>query len=107
METKYIKQTFTLVPSHGTTKGEKLWVVKDASILNDPQGIAVDNNYNVYVTSCISNSVVVIEPNGREGRQLISSDGELNDPNRIYVNKSKNSVLVTNYRGPALLYHMC
>jgi len=34
-----------------TIKGETLWEYKDVSVLNDPQGVAVDNNSNVYVTS--------------------------------------------------------
>ena len=45
-------------------KGGKLREYKDVSVLNDPPGVAVDNNYNVYVTSCSSHSVVVLEPNG-------------------------------------------
>jgi len=89
-----------------TTKGKKLWEYKDTSVLNGPHAITMDNKYNVYVTSFTSNNIVVLEPNGRQGRQLISSDGGLTNPTGIYVNKSKNSLLVTSYRGPAFLYHM-
>jgi len=87
-------------------KGGKLWEYKDVSVLNGPQGITVDNKYNVYVTSFTSNNVVVLEPNGRQGRQLISSDDGLEYPIAIYVNKSKNSLLVTYNQGPAFLYHI-
>jgi DNA-binding beta-propeller fold protein YncE len=90
-----------------TIKGEKLWEYKDVSVLNDPRGVSVDINDNVYVTSNASHSVVVIEPDGRQGRQLISSDDGLDDPTGIYFNKSKNSLFVTNYRGKAFLYNMC
>ena len=90
-----------------TIKGEKLWVYKDVSVLKDPRGVTVDNNYNVYVTSYSSNQVVVLEPDGRQGRQLISSEDGLNSPTGLYFEKSKNYLLVTNYRGPAFLYHMC
>ena len=45
-------------------KGGKLWEYKDVSVLNDPRGVAVDNNSNVYVTSCSSHSVIVLEPDG-------------------------------------------
>ena len=89
-----------------TIKGEKLWEYKDISVLDDPWGVTVDNNYNVYVTSHRSHSVVVLEPDGRQGRQLISSDDKLNYPTGIYFNKSKDSLLVANYRAPAFLYDM-
>jgi DNA-binding beta-propeller fold protein YncE len=58
------------------------------------------NNSNVYVTSYRSNKVVVLEPDGRQGRQLISSDDGLNGPTGLYFDKSKNCLLVTNFRGP-------
>ena len=90
-----------------TIKGEKLWEYKDVSVLNDPRGVSVDNNSNVYATSNVSQSVVVIEPDGRQGRQLISSDDGLDNPTGIYFNKSKSSLFVTNYLGDAFLYDMC
>ena len=88
-------------------KWEKLWEYKDGSVLNDQRGVTVDNNSNVYVTSFNSNKVVVLEPDGRHGRQLISSGDGLKYPTGIYFDKSKNSLLVTNYHGPAFLYRMC
>jgi outer membrane protein assembly factor BamB len=90
-----------------TIKGEKLWEFKDESVLNGPHGVTVDNNSNVYVASYSSNKVVVLEPDGRQGRQLIGSEDGLNLPIGLYFDKSKNSLLVTNYSGPAFLYHMC
>ena len=90
-----------------TIKGVQLWEHKDVSVLKDPRGVTVDNNSNVYVTSFTSNSVVVIEPDGRQGTQLNSSDDGLKYPIGIYLMKSKNNLLVTNYNGTAFLYHMC
>jgi DNA-binding beta-propeller fold protein YncE len=90
-----------------TMKGEKLWEYKDVSVLNGPHGVTVDNNYNVYVTSYRSSKVVVLEPDGSQGRQLISSEDGLIGPTGLYFDKSKNCLLVTNYSGPALLYRMC
>jgi hypothetical protein len=70
-----------------TMKGEKLWEYRDVSVLKNPQGVTVDNNSNVYVTSRTFNSVVVIEPDGRQGRQLISNDdGLTNRPEYILTN---------------------
>jgi DNA-binding beta-propeller fold protein YncE len=90
-----------------TIKGEKLWEYKDVSVLKDPWGVTVDNNSNVYVTSYSSSKVVVLEPDGIQGRQLISSEDGLNGPTGLYFDKSKNCLLVTNYHGQAFLYRMC
>jgi DNA-binding beta-propeller fold protein YncE len=90
-----------------TIKGDKLWEFKDESVLTDPWGVTVDNNGNVYVTSYSSNSVVVIEPDGRQGRKILSSDDGLKLPTGIYFDTSKNCLLVTNYYGLSLQYHVC
>ena len=90
-----------------TIKGGKLWEYKDVPVLNGPRGVTVDNNSNVYVTSLTSNKIVVLEPDGSQGRQLISRDDGLYEPIGIYFDKSKNSLLVTNWHGPAFLYQMC
>ena len=89
-----------------TIKGDKLWEFKDVSLLNVPRGITVDNKSKVYVTSYSSNNVVVLESDGKEGRRL-SSEDKLFDSCGIYFDKSKNSLLVTNYHGPSFLYHVC
>jgi hypothetical protein len=102
-QTNYNTNTVTCY----TIKGDKLWEYKDESVLTDPHGVTVDNDANVYVTSWRSNSVVVIEPNGRQGRQIVSSDDGLQNPTGIYFDKSKNSLIVTNYYGPYFLYHVC
>jgi len=90
-----------------TTKGETLWEYTDASMLNQPPGVTVDNNSNVYVSSFNDSTVVVVEQDGRQGRHLISRNDGLVNPTGIYFDKSKNSLLVTNYRGPAFLYLLC
>jgi hypothetical protein len=90
-----------------TIKGDKLWEFKDESVLTDPRGVTVDNYDNVYVTSNSSNSVVVIEPDGRQGRQILSSDDGLKEPTGISFDKSKNSLIVPNCRGPCFLYQTC
>jgi outer membrane protein assembly factor BamB len=87
-----------------TIKGDKLWEYKDESVLKDPSGVTVDNDGNVYVTTYSSNSVVVIEPDGRQGRQILSSDDGLKEPTGIYLDKSKNSLIVANISGPYFLY---
>ena len=87
-------------------KGEQLWVYKDVSVLDDSFVVTFDNNYIVYVTSYSSDNVVVLEPDGRQGRQLISIGDGLIYPTGIYFDNSKNSLLVVNIYGPTLLYEM-
>ena len=70
-------------------------------------GVTVDTNFNAYVTSSISNSLVVLEPDGRQGRQLISSDAGLKYQTGIYFDKSKNSLLVTDWYGPLFMSDIC
>ena len=80
---------------------------KDESLLKDQRGVTVDNYDNVYVTSCRSNSVVVLEPDGSQGRQILNSDDGLKLPIGIYFDISKNSLMVVNSSGPCFLYQTC
>ena len=63
-----------------TINGDKLSEYKNESMLNNSRVVTVDNNGNVYVTSCRSNSVVFIDPDGRQGRQIVSSEVGLKQP---------------------------
>jgi outer membrane protein assembly factor BamB len=90
-----------------TIKGDKLWEYRDESVLTDARGVTVDNDGNVYVTSYRSSSVVVIEPDGRQGRQILSSDDGLKNPIGISFDQSKNSLIVANYCGECFLYQTC
>jgi hypothetical protein len=74
-------------------------------VLKEPREVTVGNNSNVYVTSYTCNSVVVPEPAGRQGRQLISSNDGLSGPSGLHFDISKNSLLVTKYHVPVLHTH--
>jgi DNA-binding beta-propeller fold protein YncE len=91
----YQTDRYTNTATRYKIKGGKLWVYKDVSVLTDPWGVTVDNDGNVYVTSYSCNSVVVIKPDGRQGRQILSRDDGLKEPRGIYFDKSKNCLLVT------------
>ena len=58
-------------------------------MLNDSWSVTVDNNSNVYVASFNFHKVVELEPNVRQGRQLICSDDGLVYCTGIYFDKSK------------------
>jgi DNA-binding beta-propeller fold protein YncE len=62
--------TVTCCDLHGTTQ----WDFKAERVLENPRGISVDNDGNVYVIGCNSNNVVVISADGQRHRQLLSSE---------------------------------
>jgi DNA-binding beta-propeller fold protein YncE len=103
----YQTNPYTKAVTCYTINGDKLWEYRDESVLKDPFGVTVDKDGNVYVTSHKSNRVVVLEPDGRQGRQILRTDGGLKHPTGIYFDKSKNSLIVTNFLGPSFLYHVC
>jgi hypothetical protein len=65
-------------------------------VLDDSIGVTFDNNAIVYVTLYSSDNVVVLEPDGRQGRQIISRGDGLIYVTGIYFDNSKNSLLVVN-----------
>ena len=76
-------------------------------MLNDTWSVTVDNNSNVYVASFNFHKVVALEPDVRQGRQLICSDDGLVYCTGIYFDKSKNNLVETNGIGVPFLYNMC
>jgi DNA-binding beta-propeller fold protein YncE len=67
--TNYSTHTVTCCDLHGTTQ----WEFKDERVLQDPYGISIDNDGNVYVVGCSTNNVMVISPDGQHHRQLLAS----------------------------------
>jgi sugar lactone lactonase YvrE len=55
---------------HGTTQ----WEFTDKRVITRPYGITVDNDGNVYVVGAFNSNVVVISPDGKRHRQLLSSE---------------------------------
>jgi hypothetical protein len=92
--------TVTCCDLHGTT----LWEFKDNRVLQDPHGISVDNDGNVYVVGHISSNVVVISPDGQRHRQLLSSKDGMSLPFVLDYDKSTNSLLVVNNISTAFLF---
>jgi DNA-binding beta-propeller fold protein YncE len=87
--------TVTCCDLHGTIQ----WEFKDYRVLIGPHGISVDNDGNVYVVGYISNNVVVISPDGKHHRQLLSSMDGLLCPIVLDYDKSTNRLLVVNHQG--------
>ena len=81
--------TVTCCDLHGTTQ----WEFNDKRVIPYPHGITVDNDGNVYVTSCKHN-VVVISPDGRRHRQLLFEKYGPWYPNVLDYDISTNRLLV-------------
>jgi DNA-binding beta-propeller fold protein YncE len=94
--------TVTCCDLHGT----KQWEFKDKRVLEDPRGIYVDNNGNVYVVGCISNNAVVFSPDGQRHRQMLSSEDDLVSPRVLDYDKSTNVLLVVNESESAFLFEV-
>jgi hypothetical protein len=89
-----------------TINGEKLWEFNDASVLRQPVGVAIDNNCNIYVTSYNYIKVIVLSPDGKQWRQLLDLNDGMRCPYAIYIDKTTNNILISNYNAPAFLYHI-
>jgi DNA-binding beta-propeller fold protein YncE len=86
--------------------GEKLWEFQNGSVLRQPLGVAVDNNCNIYVTSCNYKKVIVLSPDGKLWRQLLDPKDGMRCPYAIYIDKTTNNILITSYGDRAFLYHI-
>ena len=58
----------------------------------------------MYVVGCSSNNVVVISPDGKRHRQLLSSTDGLINPGVLDYDKSTNRLLVVHDGSTALLF---
>ncbi|XP_063407132.1 uncharacterized protein LOC134690901 [Mytilus trossulus] len=84
--------------------GNLKWEFKDTQILQSPQGISVDNNGNVYVASMHNNSVVIISPDGKCCRTILSSRDGLSNPCALHFEPTSNKLLVANEYKIAFLF---
>ncbi|XP_071141793.1 uncharacterized protein [Mytilus edulis] len=85
---------------HGNLK----WTFKNRQNLQYPQGISVDNNENVYVASMATNSVVIITPDGKRCRTILSSCDGLRSPCVLHFEPTSNKLLVANESKTAFLF---
>jgi hypothetical protein len=65
--------------------GTILWTFTDTSVLKAPRSIDVDEYGNVYVVGTDSVNVIVISPDGKEHRQLLSKADRLDDPRALHI----------------------
>ena len=98
--TNYFTHTVTCCDLHSTTQ----WEFKDKSVLQGPLCISVDSDENVYVVGCLSNNVVIISPDGKRHRQLLSSKDGLKNPPVLDYDRSTNRLVVVNKSSTVFLF---
>lgn len=85
-------------------KGSEIWTYRNV-LLREPFGIAVDSNGVVYVAGRATNNIVLISPDGRSSRVVLSEKDGIAKPQAIDVSKFRRQLLVCNkYDGSAYLY---
>jgi hypothetical protein len=89
-----------------TLTGQQMWAFKDEHVLRKPVGIALDKHRNVYVAGKETNNVVVLSPDGKNCRQILTKSDGLKGPCSLRINISRSELLVCNDRGPAFLFSL-
>ena len=84
--------------------GTILWTFTDTSVLKTPRAITVDDYGNVYVIDANPINVIVISPDGKEHRQLLSKSDRLNNPSALHYDRQTRQLLVANAKTSAFIY---
>ncbi|CAC5404801.1 unnamed protein product [Mytilus coruscus] len=84
--------------------GEKIWVHKEESFIH-PMSITVDDDQNVFIVDYESNSLIVIQHDGKSSRTLLNETDGLVNPFSLHYNKDKK-VLRLCYKEWCALYNL-
>lgn len=84
--------------------GKVVWTFSDKAILNNPRGIALDDQSNIYVAGSMSNNIVTMTSDGKRARELLGLADGLDHPHAIYFDKDDDILLVCNLRGTAFKF---
>ena len=84
--------------------GTILWTFTDKSVLNAPSSITVDDYGHVYVVGANPVNVIVISPDGKEHRQLLSKADRLDNPRALHYDRQNRQLHVANANTSALIY---
>ncbi|XP_063434348.1 E3 ubiquitin-protein ligase TRIM71-like [Mytilus trossulus] len=87
-----------------TITGEQIWEYSDKSFLKNICGVTTDKDANVYVASYGNHSIVVISQDGKHARRLIGREDGLSQPWGIYLDKTRNNLLIACYNGDVHMY---
>ncbi|XP_063411427.1 uncharacterized protein LOC134694352 [Mytilus trossulus] len=100
--TNYIDNSVVCCNSNGS----RVWAFKDELVLKEPEGIAVDNNGNVYVVGETSSNVVLISSDGKHHKELLTEDDGLSSPSAIFLDGENKKLLVANTSLIAFVYNI-
>jgi hypothetical protein len=84
--------------------GTIYWTFTHKSVLKTPRGITVDDYGKVYVIDANPVNVIVISPDGKEHRQLLSKANRLRNPRALHYDRQTSQLLVTNAETSAFIY---
>ena len=84
--------------------GTTLWTFTDTSVSKDQRSIAVDDYGNVYVVDPRSANVIVISPDGKKHKQLLSKTERLDNPWALQYDWKTRQLLVANSTESQLTY---
>ncbi|XP_071179263.1 uncharacterized protein [Mytilus edulis] len=107
--TWYMDKIYCTVTGQNTVicmnmKGSEIWTYRNVQ-LREPFGIATDTNGFVYVAGRASNNVVLIAPDGRSSRVILSDRDGINKPQALYISKFRRQLLVCDkYDGSSYLF---
>ncbi|XP_071162050.1 uncharacterized protein [Mytilus edulis] len=74
--------------------GEPLWTFQHQYIVS-PRGLTLDKNGFVYVASAGNNSIVVVSPDGKVCKTILSDADEIKDPYAIDINRETGLMIVS------------
>ena len=86
-----------------TLTGQNIWAFKDKNVIRKPIGIALDKNRNIYVAGNETNNVVVLSPDGKNCKEIVTKSDGLYEPWSLRINIDRDELLVCNETGPAFL----
>jgi DNA-binding beta-propeller fold protein YncE len=89
-----------------TLTGQHIWAFKDENVIREQMGIALDKNRNVYVAGKGTNNVVVVSPDGKNYRQILTQSDGLNKPYSLRINIDRNELLVYNKNGTSFVFSL-
>ncbi|CAC5416473.1 unnamed protein product [Mytilus coruscus] len=86
-------------------KGAVKWKLEQKTFLTNARGITVmDDEGRVYVSSYVSNNIVVISPDGNKHRVMLSVNDGLIGPQTLFFDRKKSKLLIANQYDDAFLY---
>ncbi|CAC5370436.1 unnamed protein product [Mytilus coruscus] len=87
-------------------KGQKIWEYKEQSVLDGPNGVAVDKNGIVYVASENRNCIVAISPDGEKAVNFLSSVDGIKKPYKMFCDNKTDLLLVAGFYGNCTLFEI-